>query len=322
VSGSVKSDTWSGGPFRPIQLFLLILLIPLYACATLSPVSAPVEKAPAASPGNVIPRWQPFAEDTLRDASFFEGKTDKPRLEFWALRVNLQAPGLRILVGGGPQDRYEGSHDDGGDIPSTRVSSFVRRNGLLAGINASPFDPVSGKEGEKRTIVGITISDGVLVSGPNPAFDALIFYADGRAAIVPQSELTSIDGIRHALGGFHQILKDNEAYKSARETGPRHPRSAAGISADGNYLYLLVIDGRRPGSIGATEAETAAMLKQLGSWQGINFDGGGSSALALRYPDGKVRTVNTPIHSGLPGRERGVASCLGIGTMTKSGTIP
>ncbi|MDR3020602.1 MAG: phosphodiester glycosidase family protein, partial [Treponema sp.] len=96
------------------------------------------------------------------------------------------------------------------------------------------------------------------------------------------------------------------------ERKERHPRSAAGISADGNTLYLIVIDGRRAGSIGGTENETALLLLALGAYNGINFDGGGSSALALRYPDGKTRAANTPIHGNIPGQERAVAGCLGI----------
>ncbi|MDR2952100.1 MAG: phosphodiester glycosidase family protein, partial [Treponema sp.] len=73
-----------------------------------------------------------------------------------------------------------------------------------------------------------------------------------------------------------------------------------------------VIDGRRAGSAGATEEETAFLLRVLGSWDGINLDGGGSSALALHSADGSVRVANTPIHSGIPGQERAVAGCLGI----------
>jgi len=54
------------------------------------------------------------------------------------------------------------------------------------------------------------------------------------------------------------------------------------------------------------------ILLALGSWNGLNLDGGGSTALALRGADGKVRVVNTPVHSGIPGLERAVAGCLGI----------
>jgi hypothetical protein len=168
--------------------------------------------------------------------------------------------------------------------------------------------------------VGITVSDGVPVSPSNAYFDALVFYSspDGktvRAEIINQGEIENPDNILHAVGGFNQILHEGLLTERTKQIKDRHPRSAAGLSADGKYLYLLVIDGRRPGSIGTTEAETAIILRELGSSDGLNFDGGGSTSMALRYPDGKIRTVNTPIHRGILNKERGVASCLGIGTM-------
>jgi hypothetical protein len=268
-------------------------------------------------PENVQPRWQPFAEDLTGGIDYLAGKILKPRLEFRALRVDLSEPALRIVLSGGPEEGPGPESAAGGSILSIRVSSFVRRYGLLAGINASPFDPVSGKEGEPRTIAGVLIREGLLVSPPAPQYDALVFYARGGAAILSQGDLGDLENIQNAVGGFHQVLREGRLTErlvlaESRFT-PRHPRSAAGLSAGGRYLYLLVIDGRRPGSIGATEAETALILRRLGAAEGINLDGGGSSSLALRFPDGRVRPVNIPIHGGLPGRERGVAGCLGIG---------
>ncbi|MDR1178670.1 MAG: phosphodiester glycosidase family protein [Spirochaetaceae bacterium] len=210
-----------------------------------------------------------------------------------------------------------------GTVPSTKVSSFVRNYGLIAGINTVPFDPVSAKEGEERAIVGIVIAGGRLFSLPRPEYDALVFYTPDRAAIVNQGNMGELGSIYAAAGGFHTILENGVLPGRIRGAeqenggpggqGARHPRSAAGLSADGSVLYLLVIDGRRPRSAGATEAETGLILKALGATEGLNFDGGGSSALALNFSDNRVRTVNVPIHSGLPGRERAVATCLGIG---------
>jgi hypothetical protein len=273
--------------------------------------------AMASSPETVAARWQPLAEDggdggpLGSGLAYYAGRVSRPRLEFNALRVDLSHPGLRILAAGGG-----GGSAGGGQFLSVKVSSFVRDNNLTAGINALPFDRVSDKEGEPRTNVGIVITDGVMVSPPHLRFDALVFYADGSAAIMSQSAIQSAERIDNAVGGFHRILEGGEIVpraldSTARRQG-RHPRSAAGISPDGRFLYLLVIDGRRPGSVGGTEAETALLLRALGAGEGINFDGGGSTALALRYPDGKVRAANTPVHGNIPGRERAVAGCLGI----------
>jgi exopolysaccharide biosynthesis protein len=113
------------------------------------------------------------------------------------------------------------------------------------------------------------------------------------------------------------VLKNGEPGERALSVKPRHPRSAAGISPEGRFLYLLVIDGRRSGSIGATEAETALLLRALGAHNGINFDGGGSSALAVRFGENRVRVVNRPVHAGIPGIERAVSGCLGVGVKDK-----
>jgi exopolysaccharide biosynthesis protein len=139
----------------------------------------------------------------------------------------------------------------------------------------------------------------------------LVFYKDGRAVITGQSEIDDLSLVENAVGGFHIVLRQGRLPDAARSSA-RHPRSAAGLSADGGILYLLCVDGRRPGSAGATEAELGLLLRQLGAFEGLNFDGGGSSALALRGSDGKVRNANTPIHNGIPGGERAVAICLGL----------
>ena len=284
------------------SLLFVFPLIILISCFTLSPVNEKaVSPNSAVRPETVIPDWAPFAEGI----AYYAGKVSNPRIEFHALKIDLFNQQLRIVAaaGAGSADR----------VLSTRVSTFVYANDLLAGINALPFDPVSGKEGEPRTNAGIVITDGLLISPPHPGFDALVFYSDGGAAIVSQSEIHPPEGIVNAVGGFMRILELNELVPRVLNLTARHPRSAAGISPDGRFLFLLVIDGRRPGSVGCTEAETALVLRSLGASEGINLDGGGSTALAMRYPDGKVRVVNTPVHGGIPGRERAVAGCLGVG---------
>ena len=288
-------------------LFVLILLFAFVSCAFLPPVDLAQESPISPVTEEIIsPHWQPL-NDVTGAVSFFNGNIDSPRIEFWALRVDMSAPELRIVVRGGAPSGENARHTF-----SARVSSFVRDNGLLAGINAVPFDISSAEEGIRITNVGIVVSDGVVIAPANPHFDALVWYDDGTVSIVNQEELRSAENIQNAVGGFHQILKANELTERVAGREARHARSAAGICADGKYLYLLVIDGRRMGSIGSTEAETAMLLRALGSWDGINFDGGGSSSMAVRGNDGNVSVVNNPVHGGIPGRERAVAGSLGI----------
>ncbi|GHU01949.1 hypothetical protein FACS1894147_02810 [Spirochaetia bacterium] len=314
-------------PIRPGQarhyfLFLsLILLWPLLTFCAVLPQAVDGGLSPTyAAIEDVAPQWDSW--DQTPGLDYFSGQIQKPRMTFHVIRVDLTEPALKIVINHEAQGAIPGKAP--GAIPSTFVSSFVRRYDCLAGINTAPFDVSSGKEGEARVIKGISIADGEIFSPPHPAYDALVFYKDGRAAIVKQSEIEqsgidTFDDIENAAGGFYRVLENGElAARLFTEDGslikntPRYPRSAAGLSPGGRYLYLLVIDGRQRNSVGTTGAETGRLLKQLGASEGLYFDGGGSTALALRYPDGQVKVVNTPVHNNIPGRERAVAACLGI----------
>lgn len=251
-----------------------------------------------------VPQWQGLASGLAITA----GKISRPRLEFWALRIDLMDENIEIVV----NEDEAGENLPMGTIPAVTVSGFAARYGCIAAMNAGPFSPVSGKAGKPRALAGVFISDGRTVSPPFPRYDCIVFYDDGRAAVLRQTELAGAGGIRHALGGFFTVLDGGRVTERGPESGKvRHPRSAAATSGGGGVLYLLVVDGRRPGSVGATEIETALLLLSLGAESGLLMDGGGSSALAIKR-GGKIALVNKPIHGGIAGRERAVATCIGI----------
>ncbi len=71
-----------------------------------------------------------------------------------------------------------------------------------------------------------------------------------------------------------------------------HPRTAAGRTADG-HLIVLVVDGRQPESRGVDLVELAIIMRDLGAVEALNLDGGGSSALVvggvpLNRPSGRT----------------------------------
>jgi hypothetical protein len=92
-----------------------------------------------------------------------------------------------------------------------------------------------------------------------------------------------------------------------------HPRTAVGLADDGWRAWLVVVDGRQEGySLGVALHELAVLLRALGATEGINLDGGGTSALVVQGPDTQPLVLNRPIHRGEPGRERVSASHLGL----------
>ena len=155
--------------FYAITVLLLTLL--WVSCTTTASFTGSVPPARADTIGDMVPQWTAAGQTTA--IAYFAAKIRTPRLELWALRVDLTNPAVQIVVTG--QEPVDGALREG-HVPSTTVSGFVTRYGLIAGINTNPFSPASGRTGEDRTIDGITIADGVLVSRPRAAFDALVFH--------------------------------------------------------------------------------------------------------------------------------------------------
>lgn len=69
----------------------------------------------------------------------------------------------------------------------------------------------------------------------------------------------------------------------------RNPRSAVGFSKDSSTLYLITVDGRRATDAGMTLVELAQAMLKIGVHNGMNFDGGGSTAMVI-----EGRVVNRP----------------------------
>lgn len=100
------------------------------------------------------------------------------------------------------------------------------------------------------------------------------------------------------IGGWPRILRNGEniAGESAtlegtlsRNAETRHPRTAIGFSRDSTTLFLFTVDGRSENSGGMTLIEMANVMRELGAWDAMNFDGGGSTTMVV---DGVV--VNHP----------------------------
>ncbi|HEX6306534.1 MAG TPA: phosphodiester glycosidase family protein [Longimicrobiales bacterium] len=96
--------------------------------------------------------------------------------------------------------------------------------------------------------------------------------------------------VLEAVGGFPLLLRDGRVMldsqtvvRAFREN--RHPRTAVGWTPD-ERLFLLVVDGRRPGwSDGMSLDELTWLFQRLGASDALNLDGGGSSAMIV---DGRL----------------------------------
>lgn len=121
--------------------------------------------------------------------------------------------------------------------------------------------------------------------------------------------------IDQAVGGRPMLLADSRVLGDVDTEGNAgfrglNPRTLMGLDQRASTVWLVVVDGRRPGhSVGMTLRQSAELLRALGATKGLNLDGGGSSALAWRYPAASdVRVANRPSDP----MERPVANALAV----------
>ncbi len=219
----------------------------------------------------------------------------------YTTQIDLKHPDISFLA-------TPSNGDASGETDGMKTSTFLQKNHCTLAVNASPFDPVRNEEGLPTDIVGLHISHGEKVSEPHDGYGALLIGPENQARVSAPPFDTA--GVTEAVGGFGMLLV-NGAVVGQDDT--RHPRTAAGVSKDGRYLYLAVLDGRQPlYSVGATTKEMAVWMAWLGCDSALNLDGGGSTALVARRSNGEYKVLNTPIHRGQPGTERVNGNHLGV----------
>lgn len=262
-----------------------------------------------------------------------ETRTPAGPVRGWWAKIHLDAPGVRLDATAPLATRD--ALPPGTEARLLPVNEWAETNGATLAINASFFDlrndpkPASAEytpdytAGAPSDIRGLSLGVRGLVSPPRVVAEqgdpALLVYADGhaRAAYAGAGDLAGIICAVAGIGATDDRKQPGtllvEAGRNAGATARvapnvRHPRTAAGVTADGHTLILLIIDGRQPGhSLGVTLPELAGLMLELGAFEAVNLDGGGSTSFYLRRADGSVVT-NRP--SG--GKWRPVANHLGV----------
>jgi exopolysaccharide biosynthesis protein len=210
-------------------------------------------------------------------------------------RIDLTAPGVGFTT-----TPASGSLE----TTSQSTSQFLQSTGAQVAINANFFSDVAATP-SPEDLLGLAVSNGTVVApqafGSNDAAASLIITKTNTATISPAGS-TPIDlsHVFNAVSG-NQIVTDGLDTSATTPTGAPHdpfgldPRTAIGLSKDGRFLYLIAIDGRQPGySVGVTTSDEAALMIDLGIFDGLNLDGGGSTALVQAGAGGSSDLIDSP----------------------------
>lgn len=225
-------------------------------------------------------------------------------------RVIRQLTGVnkaRVSTGGIYLYTYDfnSKHNTGTTEPGVDVVCTIE-SGSLA-MNGSPL--VLRVDSVLTDAKGTAIPQGKVVLSANNQVDA--YHLDAMKNIPVGSTVTltatpsntAWSDVQYAVGALYSLV-ENGAVVSGLPSG-LNPRTAVGQKADGSLVFYTV-DGRRTGhSIGASMAQVAERLIELGCVTALCLDGGGSTTFTVTSPTSTAaQTINKP--SG--GSERAVSN--------------
>jgi len=218
-------------------------------------------------------------------------RTTPAPAEFHALVIDLDAQGVQIRCT--PlRERWKST------------SAYARDASLAAAINGG-FWGLFGQGAQ-----GLAAGAGQIWGSDDEELGFFAVSADGRAWVSRPSDVVmgSRRRVSEAVSGRPLIVDRGrlaeELYTFPR-TWSREPRSAVGVSQTGRKVILVTVDGRRATSHGGTLGEVAELMIELGAWQAINLDGGGSTTMYIAAEGG---VVNRPSR----GWEREVVNHIGV----------
>lgn len=178
---------------------------------------------------------------------------------------------------------------------------------VLAFVNTNPWDSFPDITGEKNRgwfegqpvdIHGLAVSGGQVRSPVHPSAPSV--WVNWRRRVF-MGDRPEDRPVAEAMAGFQQIVREGAVVASSG--GDLHPRTAIGIDRNGIVMWLVVVDGRQEQySEGMSVYELGRLMLDLGCWNAMNMDGGGSSIMGLVEAGGRLGVVNSPSdrHLGVP----------------------
>lgn len=112
-----------------------------------------------------------------------------------------------------------------------------------------------------------------------------------------------------SFGALNYLVKDGKENIISSQVLGVHPRTVIGFNKDNTEIIMVTIDGRHRDYVGAKQTELAKIMIELGAYNAVNMDGGGSTTMGVDFlKNANVTVVNIPSD----GKERRIASGVGV----------
>lgn len=243
--------------------------------------------------------------DTFKELAFEDGTqngpsggnqgqvvvTDPPEDGEWLEIIDIRGSTYKgkLMVVHDPSKVIVGTLDAyGEDCYGLKLNAFISKYGAVGGTNAGGFDDPEGF-GSGGVPDGLVIRNGAIAWGSAGGYYANVigFDADhilhvGNMTGQQALELGLTSAVSFSTGPV--LIKDG--VMNTGLGGGMNPRTCIGQTSDGTVL-MLVLEGRKPDSLGATYDDLAQIMYSYGAVNAANLDGGSSS---MMYYNGEQLT--------------------------------
>ena len=171
-----------------------------------------------------------------------------------------------------------------GWVKAENTLSFARASSSDISINANFFVYRCSFLDKFYKPLGLFVCDSKLLSPPLKDFSMLVFDNNNNARIVQGEDVQ--DGVVWGIAGYNKVIEGGKIILEGKSK-KRDSRTLIGLDKEGEYLFVLCVDGEvKRRSRGTTLIEATHIFRKLGVFEGIELDGGASSALVVKI-DGK-----------------------------------
>ena len=179
---------------------------------------------------------------------------------------------MRVELGFSPEDMGQRGYT---------VAEFAEKFGAVAAINGGGFyDP--GGMGNGSIPEHLVVKNGQIYAGELGVGEGFVGLDSKGILHVGLETVDDIknNDIQHGCGYGPVLVANGEMMTEGMLVSGLNPRTAIGQRSDGAIL-MLVIDGRRATSLGASYRDVAEQMVAFGAMNASNLDGGSSSLVWL-----------------------------------------
>lgn len=260
------------------RLILLLSLLPVFVCGCKTNVRV-LPSASARVSGGITYRLD------VRN-------TPRPT-RIHILEIDLESPELVL-------DAIVTDDPDGNGVAEAALKppeTFLKDRTILCAINANAFESAYDEGANKGWKVDLAVNIkgwaqtvSRIASPPEPGYWSLWITTGKKVKI---GNPTNREVATAAVSGFGPLVTNGKIVDD--KNAALHPRTAAGIHRSGKKLCLVVVDGRQKNySEGMSLNELAILMNELGCYNALNLDGGGSSIMFFRDAKDRLVVVNKP----------------------------